>query len=77
MTSKNTLHDATMKEEPSEMIEPATSALQAPHKPEETMATTPPDGGWRAWLQVAGGFFVFFNIWYVLSVSIEQESLID
>lgn len=23
----------------------------------------PPNGGWRAWLQVAGGFFVFFNIW--------------
>jgi len=24
---------------------------------------TPPDGGFRAWLQVAGGFFIFFNIW--------------
>jgi len=23
----------------------------------------PPDGGFRAWLQVAGGFFIFFNIW--------------
>lgn len=25
----------------------------------------PPDGGFRAWLQVAGGFFIFFNIWSV------------
>lgn len=60
MAAANISHNATMKEEPSEMLEPGLS-----DKPKETIATTPPDGGWRAWLQVAGGFFVFFNIWYV------------
>ena len=27
---------------------------------------TPPNGGTRAWLQVLGGFLVFFNTWYGL-----------
>lgn len=27
----------------------------------------PPDGGWQAWLQVLGSFFLFFNSWYVLN----------
>lgn len=31
----------------------------------EAAPLTPPDGGLRAWLQVAGGFFIFFNIWSV------------
>jgi len=25
-----------------------------------------PDGGLRAWLQVLGGFMLFFNTWYVV-----------
>lgn len=25
----------------------------------------PPDGGLKAWLQVAGSFFLYFNTWYV------------
>ena len=25
----------------------------------------PPNGGFAAWLQVAGSFFLFFNSWYV------------
>lgn len=25
-----------------------------------------PDGGLVAWLQVLGGFFMFFNSWYVM-----------
>ena len=25
----------------------------------------PPNGGFQAWLQVAGSFFLFFNAWYV------------
>ena len=25
------------------------------------------DGGWKAWLQVAGSFTLFFNTWYVMS----------
>lgn len=28
-------------------------------------ADDPPDGGALAWLQVAGGFFVLMNTWYV------------
>ena len=28
-------------------------------------ASTAPDGGTRAWLQVLGGFFVLFNSWWV------------
>jgi len=28
-------------------------------------ANDPPDGGVLAWLQVAGGFFVLLNTWYV------------
>ena len=63
MAPRTPLQDAMTKQEPSELIEPASSGLAAPHKLEESMAVTPPDGGWRAWLQVAGGFFVFFNIW--------------
>lgn len=27
----------------------------------------PPNGGFKAWLQVAGSFFLFFNCWYVFS----------
>ena len=25
--------------------------------------SAPPDGGWYAWLQVAGSFLLFFNCW--------------
>lgn len=30
----------------------------------------PPNGGFKAWLQVAGSFFLFFNAWYVISKSL-------
>lgn len=36
----------------------------------------PPDGGLKAWLQVAGSFFLYFNTWYVhltLQSKIEQQ----
>ena len=29
----------------------------------------PPDGGLRAWLQVLGSFFLFFNCWYEWTIS--------
>ena len=29
--------------------------------------SAPPNGGLRAWLQVLGSFFLFFNTWYVLA----------
>lgn len=38
----------------------ATSALPPPSSP-------PPDGGFKAWLQVAGGFMLFFNSWGILN----------
>lgn len=32
--------------------------------PEQPMTfSTPPNGGFVAWLQVAGAFFLFFNSW--------------
>ena len=72
MATTETSHDAITKEMPSEMLEPGRL-----DKPQKTIAATPPDGGWRAWLQVAGGFFVFFNIWYVSNEPVEQASEID
>lgn len=32
----------------------------------------PPNGGFNAWLQVAGSFFLFFNCWYVLSLCLSS-----
>jgi hypothetical protein len=29
----------------------------------------PPNGGFQAWLQVAGSFFLFFNCWYVKTLN--------
>ena len=29
-------------------------------------AEAPPNGGLKAWTQVVGSFFLFFNSWYVL-----------
>lgn len=39
----------------------------APHGSKEDLDDPglPPDGGLRAWLQVAGCFFLYFNVWYV------------
>ena len=34
----------------------------------------PPNGGFRAWLQVTGSFFLFFNCWYVCSCDADHES---
>ena len=31
----------------------------------------PPNGGWLAWLQVLGSFFLFFNSWYVYANSVD------
>ena len=41
----------------------------------------PPDGGLKAWIQVVGSFFLFFNCWYVkisrvLLTSLTQVSLL-
>jgi len=34
-----------------------------------------PDGGLRAWLQVLGGFMLFFNTWYVVMQYIQREGV--
>jgi hypothetical protein len=36
----------------------------------------PPNGGTTAWLQVLGGFFLFFNTW-VRIIVLSRESLAD
>jgi hypothetical protein len=36
----------------------------------------PPNGGTTAWLQVLGGFFLFFNTW-VCHINCLKESLVD
>ena len=36
----------------------------------------PPNGGTTAWLQVLGGFFLFFNTW-VCTMGFSMESLVD
>jgi hypothetical protein len=48
---------------------PATDA-ETPAAPKPAGPPGPPfsvpDGGVRAWLQVLGGFMLFFNTWYVM-----------
>ena len=33
-------------------------------------SSKPPNGGVRAWLQVLGAFFIFWNSWYVVNCSL-------
>lgn len=47
--------------EGSGQVTPVDKPEQAPPIP----ANEPPNGGLRAWLQVVGSFFLFFNTWYV------------
>lgn len=42
-----------------------TTPLEKPEPALPTPANDPPDGGLKAWLQVVGSFFLFFNTWYV------------
>ncbi|KAJ9637428.1 uncharacterized protein PV06_04084 [Exophiala oligosperma] len=41
--------------------------VASPSNPTQAQAAAPPDGGWQAWLQVAGSFVLFFNSWGLLS----------
>jgi hypothetical protein len=38
-----------------------------PPKPAGPPGGPPPNGGLKAWLQVLGGFFLFFNTWGILN----------
>jgi hypothetical protein len=42
-----------------------------PTKTIKTGVGEPPDGGFAAWLQVLGGFFIFFNSWYAIHLSMQ------
>lgn len=53
--------------------ESPSSSLNSANEPGEKRATaapevgSPPNGGLKAWLQVVGSFFFFFNSWYALA----------
>jgi hypothetical protein len=53
----------TKTESSSTLVPPVHDVEQRVEEPVKVLGPGPPNGGWRAWLQVAGGFFVFFNIW--------------
>jgi hypothetical protein len=38
------------------------------HSVAESQLPPPPDGGLHAWLKVFGGFLIYINIWFVLSL---------
>lgn len=40
-------------------------STQSPRPPPK-VPDAPPNGGLVAWLQVLGGFFIFFNSWFVI-----------
>lgn len=42
-------------------------AVEAPAKPSANTASAIPNGGLNAWLQVLGGFMLFFNTWGLLN----------
>lgn len=42
-----------------------TTAVPDPTSEKDSTPEPPPNGGFNAWLQVAGSFFLFFNSWYV------------
>lgn len=48
---------------PSEKIRPSRPELE--EKGRTQFLSEPPDGGFTAWLQVLGSFFIFFNTWHV------------
>lgn len=50
------------KEEANEA--PSTTSAIEPAKADSSL---PPDGGIEAWLQVTGGFCLFFNTWGILN----------
>jgi hypothetical protein len=51
------------------------AGLQQPQKPPAgPPGGPPPNGGLTAWLQVLGGFFLFFNTWVSDSCSIHRAT---
>lgn len=48
------------------VVEPETNAVEQKSEVKAEQPQPPPNGGWFAWLQVAGSFFLFFNCWYAM-----------
>jgi len=46
---------------------------QESHSIAESQLPPPPDGGLHAWLKVFGGFLIYINIWFVLSLSVSHD----
>ncbi|KAL1588109.1 hypothetical protein WHR41_03315 [Cladosporium halotolerans] len=58
---------ATGHDEPYEKTAEAEAGLSQPKPPAGPPGGPPPNGGLTAWLQVLGGFFLFFNTWGILN----------
>lgn len=58
---------ATGHDEPYEKTAEAEAGLSQPKPPAGPPEGPPPNGGLTAWLQVLGGFFLFFNTWVRIS----------
>lgn len=56
------------QQEPYEKTAEAEAGLQQQKPPSGPPGGPPPNGGLTAWLQVLGGFFLFFNTWVCLDV---------
>ncbi len=39
----------------------------------KSTSSGPPDGGFQAWLQVAGAFCLYFNSWLVVKAEMSKE----
>lgn len=50
-----------------ETDEKAVQEVVAPAGPPAAGPPAPPDGGFTAWLQVVGGFFLIFNAWGIVN----------
>ena len=48
-----------------EAVDSSTPISEETSKPSSPRASEIPNGGTKAWLQVAGGFVLQFNTWYV------------
>lgn len=58
-SAANSGHNSQLTVDTEKAIKPSTEPLQ-----QETIIPKAPDGGLQAWLQVLGGFIIYFNTWY-------------
>lgn len=52
----------------------ATVEVEKTSQPDQNLMATRPNGGWKAWLQVACGFFLYFNTYGAAAVASNQYS---